>query len=70
MVLINQGNLQVIYCKVGMGPKIVMCMAQLQAVGQAKLGQSHSLTMALAQPEILESKSGWLSPWLLSDFLR
>lgn len=32
----------------------LMCMARLQAVVQAKLGQSHGMTMALAQPKIFE----------------
>jgi hypothetical protein len=41
-------------------------MARLQAVGQAKPGQSHSLTMALAWLEILESQSRWLRPQLLT----
>jgi len=43
-----------------------MCTARLQAMGQAKLGQSHGLTMALAWLEILESQSHWLRPWLLT----
>ncbi len=38
-----------------------MCMAQLQAVGQAK---THGLKPALAWPEILESQSHWLRLWL------
>jgi hypothetical protein len=44
-------------------------MARLQAVGQAKPGQSHGLTMALAWPKILESQSHWLRPRLSSEFL-
>jgi hypothetical protein len=35
--------------------------------GQARLGQSHGLTMALARPEILESRSCWLRLRLCYD---
>jgi hypothetical protein len=41
---------------------VEMCMTQLQAVGQ-----SHSLTTALAWPEILESQSRQLRPWLSDE---
>jgi hypothetical protein len=54
-----------------------MCTAQLQAVGQAKLGlikpsqakpgQSHGLTAALAWLTFLESQSHQLRPWLLTE---
>jgi hypothetical protein len=45
-----------------------MCMARLQAVGQAKPGQSHGLTTALARPENLESQSRRLRPRLSYEF--
>ena len=54
--------------RAGEAQQLVMCMARLQAVGQAKLGQSHGLTTALARLEILESQSRRLRPWLLNEF--
>jgi hypothetical protein len=46
----------------------VMCAARLQAMGQAKLGPSHGLNTALAQPEIVESPSRQLRLQLEYEF--
>ena len=50
------------------GASDVHGLASSHGPGQARPGQSHGLTTALAWPEILESQSCWPRPWLLPNF--
>ena len=44
---------------------LVMCMAQPQAVSQAKPGQNSGFLKALARPRVLQSQSQAVRPWLV-----
>ena len=65
----------------GFGSKylpIVLCLAQPEAVsqakwaqiGQARLGHNDSFMAALAWPGVLKSQSQAVKPWLFGEFYR
>jgi hypothetical protein len=59
---------EVVETNPSVGPSDVHGPASSHGPGQARPGQSHNLTTALAWPKIFESQNCRLRPWLLSEF--